>query len=60
MVAKFAFGIGAQVVCRDGSCGKLLKNGVLRLMGVVPDVQVKRHAEAIARSLQGVIQVENF
>jgi hypothetical protein len=34
-------------------------NGVLRLTGVVPDVAAKRQAEAIARSLEGVIDVEN-
>jgi osmotically-inducible protein OsmY len=34
-------------------------NGILRLMGVVPDVKAKRQAEAIARSLEGVIDVEN-
>lgn len=34
-------------------------NGVLQLRGVVPDVQAKRQAEAIARSLEGVIDVEN-
>jgi osmotically-inducible protein OsmY len=33
--------------------------GVLRLTGVVPDVLAKRRAEAIARSLEGVIDVEN-
>jgi osmotically-inducible protein OsmY len=34
-------------------------NGVLRLTGIVPDVLAKRQAEAIARSLEGVIDVEN-
>jgi len=34
-------------------------NGVLQLRGVVPDMQAKRQAEAIARSLEGVIDVEN-
>jgi hypothetical protein len=34
-------------------------NGVLRLMEEVPDVVTKRQAEAIARSLAGVSEVEN-
>jgi osmotically-inducible protein OsmY len=34
-------------------------NGFLRLAGVVPDVLAKRQIEAIARSLEGVIAVEN-
>ncbi len=29
-------------------------------MGVVPDILAKRHAEAIARSLEGVVSVENL
>jgi hypothetical protein len=43
-----------------GDLRAIFKNGVLTLMGVVPDVLAKRHAEAIARSLEGVISVENL
>lgn len=37
----------------------VLGNGIARLTGVVPDVATKRHAEATARSVEGVIDVEN-
>jgi len=36
-----------------------LENGVIRLTGLVRDIAAKRHAEAIARSVEGVIDVEN-
>jgi osmotically-inducible protein OsmY len=35
------------------------EDGVVRLKGWVPHVAAKRHAEAIARSMEGVIDVEN-
>jgi sporulation protein YlmC with PRC-barrel domain len=42
-----------------GDVKATFNGGVLRLMGVVPDVLAKRQAEAIARSMEGVIEVEN-
>jgi osmotically-inducible protein OsmY len=36
-----------------------VQDGVLRLSGVLPKVTDKRHAEAIARSVEGVVDVEN-
>jgi hypothetical protein len=43
----------------SGDVKATFNNGALRLTGVVPDVQAKRRAGVIARSLQGVIEVEN-
>jgi len=37
-----------------------LKDGVLKLTGLVSDAAVKRHTEATARSVAGVIDVENM
>lgn len=34
-------------------------NGVVQLTGMVPNVKAKRHAEAIASSVDGVLDVEN-
>jgi len=34
-------------------------NGMVQLTGTVPDVKAKRHAEAIASSVDGVLNVEN-
>ncbi|HEY66416.1 MAG TPA: BON domain-containing protein [Caldilineae bacterium] len=36
-----------------------LEDGLVRLSGQVADVAAKRHAEAIARSIEGVVGVEN-
>jgi len=36
-----------------------LENGVIQLTGLVRDIAAKRHAEAVARSVEGVIDVEN-
>ena len=35
-------------------------NGVVQLTGTVPNVKIKRHAEAIACSVEGVLDVENM
>jgi osmotically-inducible protein OsmY len=42
-----------------GDVKAALENGVVRLTGAVPDVATKRHAEATARSVEGVLDVEN-
>ena len=36
-----------------------IENGVLKLRGVVEDIVAKRHAEEVARSVQGVLSVDN-
>jgi osmotically-inducible protein OsmY/uncharacterized protein YrrD len=36
-----------------------VENGIVRLMGQVRDMAAKRRAEAIARSVEGVIDIEN-
>ena len=36
-----------------------VSGGVIRLTGVVPDVGIKRRVEAAARSIEGVLDVEN-
>jgi hypothetical protein len=42
-----------------GDVRAAFNNGVLRLVGIVPDTLAKRQVEAAARSLPGVIEVDN-